>query len=260
MGQLQDLVAQVTDVGYEDTPAMQQQPGVRAPWRRQVSRVQAMQQLLRVRGVGCSAADRIQEGEGRPRDGPGRARACCSVHSLGVTPGQCVGHGVEAARAIFHREVEAEKLAEPLMLGNCGQALVKQKFKTVMISTDQKVTPPQIRSPMMNGLHQPDEFALISRKLEMADSERPAAVGEGSSALVKDGTKPRTRRVAIHDEEPVEVRHLQDWPRSEGGLECLKRRGRVVVPSKRVSPQETCQRGSDDAEILNELPVVACEA
>ena len=72
----------------------------------------------------------------------------------------------------------------------------------------------------------------------MADSERPAAIGEGSSALVKDGTEPRTRRVAIHDEEPVEVRHLQDWPRSEGGLERLKRRGRVVVPSKRVTARD----------------------
>jgi hypothetical protein len=35
---------------------------------------------------------------------------------------------VEAARAVFHREVEAEKFVDPLVLWDGRQTLIKQKI------------------------------------------------------------------------------------------------------------------------------------
>jgi len=57
---------------------------------------------------------------------------------------------------------------------------------------------------MANDLDQPDELPLISGELEVAGGERPAEEGERPSALVKDGTEPRTQGVAVHGERLVE--------------------------------------------------------
>ena len=53
-----------------------------------------------------------------------------------------VGDRVETARPVFHLEVEAEELADPLVLGNSIQALVQQKLQAVVVSAYQKVAAP----------------------------------------------------------------------------------------------------------------------
>jgi hypothetical protein len=89
----------------------------------------------------------------------------------------------------------------------------------------------------MDELHEADELPLISRQLEMAGGKRLAEVGEGPSTLMKDRTEPRTRRVAVNDEELGEIQHLEHRPCRQGVLKGVEGGCRVVVPSKRVSPQ-----------------------
>ena len=92
---------------------------------------------------------------------------------------------------------------------------------------------------MPNGLDQPDKFALIGSKLVVASSERPAEEGKGSGALVEDDTKPRAESVTVHHEHLVEIWHLQHRPRRVGAFQRLEGGLGVVIPSERVSPQET---------------------
>ena len=56
---------------------------------------------------------------------------------------------------------------------------------------------------------------------------------------MKNGAEPHTRRVTVDDEDLVEVWHLEDRTRGEGGLQRPEGRLGVVVPSERVSAQET---------------------
>ena len=128
-----------------------------------------------------------------------------------------------------------------------------------MISVNNKMLPPQVRPPMPNGLDQPYNLALIGNKLVVASSERPAEEGKGSGAPVEDDTKPCARRVAVHREHLVEIRHLQHWRHREGAFQRLEGGLGVVIPSERVSPQETRQRCREDAEVLNKFLFVAGE-
>ena len=146
------------------------------------------------------------------------------------------------------------------MLWNGRQTLIKQKFETVVVSANQEGAPPQIRAPVAHSLHQADELAFVGGELEVASCKWPAEVGEESRALVEDGSEPRARCIAVDHERRVEIRHLKHGPRRQGALECLESRRRVVVPHERVSPQETRERGRDDAEVADELPVVSCQA
>jgi hypothetical protein len=43
---------------------------------------------------------------------------------------------------------------------------------------------------MAHGLHQAYELLLVCHQLEVTCGEGPAEVGEGTVALVKDGTEP----------------------------------------------------------------------
>jgi hypothetical protein len=54
-------------------------------------------------------------------------------------------------------------------------------------------------------MHQADELPLISRELQMSSSEREAEKHDGSDALVEHSTEPDAGRVAVDDEELVEV-------------------------------------------------------
>jgi len=109
---------------------------------------------------------------------------------------------------------------------------------------------------MAHCLHQPNQLAFVGGELEMAPCKGATEVSEGSRALVKDGAEPRAQRVAVNHEGRVEVRHLQYRPGGQGALQRLECRRRIVIPCKRVSPQETRERGSDDAEVPDELPIV----
>jgi hypothetical protein len=68
--------------------------------------------------------------------------------NVGVMAGERIRHCVQTTRSVLHREIEAEELANPLVLRNGGQTLVKQKFETVVICVNQEGTPPEVGTPM----------------------------------------------------------------------------------------------------------------
>jgi hypothetical protein len=106
-----------------------------------------------------------------------------------------------------------------------------------MVSANRKVTPPLVRAPGTDGLDEADELPLVSLHLEMAGGKWIAEVSEGPGALMKDRTEPHTRRVTVDDEELGEIQHLEHRPCRQGVLKGVEGGCRVVVPSKRVSPQ-----------------------
>ena len=106
-------------------------------WR-QGAVAETLQEGLGVRGGEHGRPDVIDEGKGGR--GHGARRLCATL--LGVATGQSVGDHVETARPVFNLEVEAEELADPLVLGNSRHALVQQKLETVVISAYQKVAAP----------------------------------------------------------------------------------------------------------------------
>jgi len=61
-----------------------------------------------------------------------------------------------------------------------------------VIGTNQEMAPSEVRPPVAHSLHQPNQLAFICSELQMTSGEWTAEVGEGSSALVEDGAKPRT--------------------------------------------------------------------
>ena len=90
-------------------------------------------------------------------------------------------------------------------------------------------------APMVHCRHQTDELPLVSHQLEVACSERPAEEGDGASRLVEDSTKPHTRGVAVHHEQLVEVRHLDDGPGGECALERIEGRLGLLILGERVA-------------------------
>src|SRR4051812_20192982 len=102
---------------------------------------------------------------------------------------------------------------------------------------------------MAHGLHQANELLLVHRKLEVTCGEGPTEVGEGTVALVKDGTEPRTGGVPVDDEGTVEVQHLENGARREGPLQGLESRSSLVVPSEGIATQQARERRSDEAEV-----------
>ena len=105
---------------------------------RQVTIAETLQEGLGVRGGGSGRPDVVDEGKGG--HGHGARRRCATL--LGVAAGQSVGDCVETARPVFHLKVEAEELADPLVLGNSRKALVQQKLEAVVVSAYQKVAAP----------------------------------------------------------------------------------------------------------------------
>jgi hypothetical protein len=81
----------------------------------------------------------------------------CRCCLLSIAAGEGVCYGVQAPQPVLHREVEAEEFVDPLVLRYGRQALIKQKLKVVMVSANNKVTPPQVRAPVTDGLHEADE-------------------------------------------------------------------------------------------------------
>lgn len=59
------------------------------------------------------------------------------------------------------------------MLWNCGQSLIQDVFKAVMVSLYGEGAAPNVRTPMSNSLDQPNELALIGRELMMMGCYRP---------------------------------------------------------------------------------------
>ena len=51
------------------------------------------------------------------------------------------------------------------MLRHCRHALIKHKFQAVMVSANRKMTPPQVRAPVTDDLHEADELPLVGCQL-----------------------------------------------------------------------------------------------
>jgi hypothetical protein len=165
---------------------------------------------------------------------------------------------VEAARTILNLEVEAEELAQPLVLRHCRQSLVEEVLQAVVVSADGEMTTPKIGPPMAHRLNQADQLPLVSGKLEVLRRKGTAEERHRSRALVKDGAEARTGGVAVHDEGLLEVRHLKDRTCGQGCFQLLEGDLGVVVPGEGIVPaRERCR---DDTEVTDELLVVAGEA
>jgi hypothetical protein len=57
------------------------------------------------------------------------AKMASTTPSRGVTAGQRVSDNVLGAGFVFHREVESEKLADPMVLWDCCEALVESRLE-----------------------------------------------------------------------------------------------------------------------------------
>jgi len=106
MSQEEDLVAQVLMVRDEDAGPMEKETVVEVPRCRQLTSLQALEELRGVRSCCCSLANVIKEGEHRPREGmSSRNRSCTLLHAV---VGQRICHDVQAARAILHSKIKAK--------------------------------------------------------------------------------------------------------------------------------------------------------
>lgn len=87
-----------------------------------------------------------------------------SLYGIDVTVGQGVNDDVGAAGHVFHCEVKAQQFANPMVLWDSHQSLIKQKFEAVMIRADHKVAPQEVWTPVVHGLDQSDQLSLIGCK------------------------------------------------------------------------------------------------
>jgi hypothetical protein len=133
----------------------------------------------------------VEEDEGGPRQNYDRCCAQCGGGILSVPAGQGVSDRVEAPRPVLHVEVEAEKLADPLVLGHRREALVQQVLQAKVVGADDEVAAPQVWLPMPDCLDHTYELALICRELKVTGSEWPAEECQGPCTLVKDRAEPR---------------------------------------------------------------------
>jgi len=111
-----------------------------------------------------------------------------------------------------------------------------------------------------DGLHQATEFALIGRQLGMLWRDVAAEEGDGTLALMKDGPEARAVCVTVADELLAEIRELKDWTGGKHQLESVESGCSIVVPSKRLLLEQSCERGGYDAVVVDETAVVAREA
>ena len=63
--------------------------------------------------------------------------------------------------SVLHLKIIAEELAHPVVLRDCGEALVEEELEGVVVGANDERAPPEIRPPMPDSLYQPDEFTLV---------------------------------------------------------------------------------------------------
>jgi hypothetical protein len=142
------------------------------------------------------------------------------------------------------------------MLRNSGKPLVKQELQAVVVGADDEAAPPQVRPPVPDRLHQPDQLALVGRQLDVTRDEGPAEERQGARPLVEDGAETRTGGIAVDDELASEIRHLQNRGGGQGPLEGVESLRRLWSPGERLLAQETREWRCDGTEISDELAVV----
>uniref|UniRef100_A0A0A8ZTW4 Uncharacterized protein n=1 Tax=Arundo donax TaxID=35708 RepID=A0A0A8ZTW4_ARUDO len=78
-----------------------------------------------------------------------------------VATGEGVGDYVRGARPVLHREIEAQELADPMVLRDRGEALIEEVLQAVVVGLDDEAPPPEIRAPVPYRLDEADELALV---------------------------------------------------------------------------------------------------
>jgi hypothetical protein len=78
-----------------------------------------------------------------------------------VAAGERVGHHVRRPGLVLNGEVEAQKLAHPMMLRDRREALIQQVLQAVVIGLDEEATPPEVQPPIADNLDKANELALI---------------------------------------------------------------------------------------------------
>ena len=107
-------MAQVVMVRNKDAGPVEKETVVEVPRCRQLTSLQALEELLGIDGYYCSPTDVIKEGERQPREGMRSGnRSCILFHA---TVGQRIRHDVQVTRAILHSKIKAKQLADPLVL------------------------------------------------------------------------------------------------------------------------------------------------
>jgi len=71
---------------------------------------------------------------------------------LGVSARERVRHDVSRTRPVLNREVKAQQLPDPVVLGNCGEALVEEVFEAIVVCLDDEAPPPEVRPPVPDRL------------------------------------------------------------------------------------------------------------
>jgi hypothetical protein len=64
---------------------------------------------------------------------------------LNVTAREGVSHDVRGLGLVFDAEVEAQQLADPMVLRDRGKSLVEQVLEAVVVHLDGEAPPPQVR-------------------------------------------------------------------------------------------------------------------
>jgi hypothetical protein len=154
-------------------------------------------------------------------------------------------------------KVEPKELAAPLVLGNGGQALIQQKFQTIMVSFNYEGSPLKVWALVAHNVDEPDQFPLVRGQLGVAAGDWSAEVRHEARALVEHCAKAHSRRVALDGERLVEVRQLQDRGRCQGPLELVKHVLSVGAPNEAALTEKLCQWRRDGAVVADEPAIVA---
>jgi hypothetical protein len=93
--------------------------------------------------------------EVKARRGDGQNSATCGILFC-IAAGEGISHRVEGPGLVFNGKIVAKKLADPMVLQNCGEVLIKQKFEVVVVCPHRETSAPKIRLSMPNGVHKAD--------------------------------------------------------------------------------------------------------
>jgi hypothetical protein len=139
-------------------PAVLDQPILQRPWQRSRARPDLILQGDEGQISGLCLAKPINEVEARG----GKHHHRAAIWSVSAREG--INHGIRMLRLEFHGKVEAQELANPVMLRDSGHPLIKQVLEAVVIGVDDKAVPPQVWPPVLDGVHKADQLALIGGK------------------------------------------------------------------------------------------------
>ena len=156
------------------------------------------------RVCGLGVAELIDEVEAGRRGGHERAL-------FGVAAQESINHRVGEACLVLHGEVEAEELAHPMVLRNCGEALDDEVLEAVVVGFDEEATAPQVRSPMTHGVDEANKLSLVCRERAMARCHRAAEEGDRVAVLDEHRAKAMGRGITLDVELLGEVWHERGW-------------------------------------------------